>query len=141
MTVQKRTAPKSTDPKPNRWLTRRREFLAAAKGRRHHAALFTIQALRRSPLEGPARFGLTVTGKTGNAVERNRIKRRLRAAIQAVGRKNAADGIDFVLVGRRDILETPYATLLTELSHGLNRLSSNAGSSHPSSSHPAQKKH
>lgn len=87
MTVQQRTAPKSTDPKPNRWLTRRREFLAAAKGRRHHAALFTIQALRRSPLEGPARFGLTVTGKTGNAVERNRIKRRLRAAIQAVGRK------------------------------------------------------
>ena len=139
MTVEKRTAPKSTDPKPTRWLTRRPEFLAAAKGRRHHAALFTIQARRRTPLEGPARFGLTVTGKTGNAVERNRIKRRLRAAIGEVGRATASDGMDYVLIGRRDILVTPYTTLLAELSAGLNRLSSDAGRNASSSSLPTQK--
>ena len=113
-----------TDPKPAVWLTRRPEFLAAAKGRRHHAALFTIQARRRTPLEGPARFGLTVTAKTGNAVERNRIKRRLRAAIRETGRANAAAGYDFVLIGRRDLLDVPYPTLLTELAAGLTRLSS-----------------
>jgi ribonuclease P protein component len=82
---------------------------------------------------------LTVTGKTGNAVERNRIKRRLRAAIGEVGRATAADGMDYVLIGRRDILATPYTTLLAELSAGLNRLSSDAGRNTSSSSLPTQK--
>ncbi len=126
-----------TDPKPAVWLTRRPEFLAAAKGRRHHAALFTIQARRRTPSEGPARFGLTVTAKTGNAVERNRIKRRLRAAIRETGRATATAGFDFVIIGRRDLLQAPFPMLLSELVAGLKRLSSEP----TKSSSPSQQNH
>lgn len=104
------------------WLTERAEFLNAAKGRRHHAALFTIQAIRRQKAEGGPRFGLTVTTKTGNSVERSRIKRRLREAIRLHGRLVAASGTDYVVVGRRTVLAAPFETLASELVDGLSRL-------------------
>jgi len=108
--------------KSAKWLTRRPEFLAVAKGRRHHAALFTIQALARKEAVGPARFGLTVTAKTGNAVERNRIKRRLREVIRHRALLVATPATDYVLIGRRALLDVPFETIATELSDGFARL-------------------
>jgi len=104
------------------WLTRRPEFLAVAKGRRHHAALFTIQVLARNDGVENARFGLTVTAKTGNSVERNRIKRRLRDVIRNKVRLVAFPGNDYVLIGRRGLLDAPYETIIAELSDGILRL-------------------
>jgi ribonuclease P protein component len=104
------------------WLTRRPEFLAVARGRRHHAALFTIQVLPRNDSIANARFGLTVTAKTGNSVERNRIKRRLRAVIRNKVRLVAFPGNDYVLIGRRGLLDAPYETIISELSDGILRL-------------------
>jgi ribonuclease P protein component len=112
-------------PRPSKayiWLTERAEFLNAAKGRRHHAALFTIQAIRRQKPEGGPRFGLTVTTKTGNSVERSRIKRRLREAIRLHGRLVAAPGTDYVVVGRRTVLSAPFESLASELVDGISRL-------------------
>lgn len=60
-------------------LTKRREFVAAASGRRFHSERMTVQGRLRDD-EGPLRVGFTVTKKVGHAVERNRIKRRLRHA-------------------------------------------------------------
>ena len=108
--------------KSAKWLTRRPEFLAVAKGRRHHAALFTIQALVRKEPVGPSRFGLTVTAKTGNAVERNRIKRRLREVIRHRALLVATPATDYVLIGRRALLDVPFETIATELSDGFARL-------------------
>jgi len=118
-----------TDPKSEFWLTRRPEFLAAQKGRRHHAALFTIQKAEREPRLGVARFGLTVTSKTGNAVERNRIKRRLRAAIASGLRLAAEPGADYVVIGRRALLDAPFTTIVAELTRGIARLTAKP---HPS---------
>jgi ribonuclease P protein component len=73
-------------------LKKRAEFLACARGRKHHFACFTLQILQRSD-ENPARFGFTATKKLGNAVVRNRIKRRLRAAVREVTLKRRAQAL------------------------------------------------
>ncbi len=63
-------------------LTKRPDFVAAASGRRFHTERMTVQGRLRERDELGLRFGLTVTKKVGHATERNRIKRRLRAAVQ-----------------------------------------------------------
>ena len=64
-------------------LTKRPDFVAAASGRRFHTERMTVQARLREGSGLGLRFGLTVTKRVGHATERNRIKRRLRAAIPA----------------------------------------------------------
>ena len=72
-------------------------------------------------MAGPARFGFTVTLKVGNAVERNRIRRRLKEAVRLIGHDHALDGYDYVLVARRKALNLPFAVLTSELAKGLDR--------------------
>ena len=117
------------EKKSSVWLTRRPEFLAVAKGRRHHAALFTIQMASRQDATGLPRFGLTVTAKTGNSVVRNRIKRRLREAIRSKARLVAFPGTDYVLIGRRALLDAPFETIISELVDGILRLKPRSSSS------------
>ena len=73
-------------------LTKRPEFLAAAAGRRFHTERMTLQGRLRdtdAPDGAGLRFGFTVTKKVGHATERNRIKRRLRAAALDAGASHA----------------------------------------------------
>jgi len=104
-------------------LTKRPDFLAAASGRRFHTERITVQGrLRGAGAHSDAlglRFGLTVTKKVGNAPERNRIKRRLRAAIDIAAAKHAATDMDMVVIGRRDILTAEYETLVDDLRRAL----------------------
>src|SRR6476469_8647320 len=85
-------------------LTKRRDFVAAASGRRFHTERMTVQGRLRGNDAIGLRFGLTVTKKVGHATERNRIKRRLRAAMRSAATDYAALDVDVVVVGRRDIL-------------------------------------
>lgn len=104
-------------------LTKRSEFTAARKGKRMDTGAFTIQAVqRRSDPDAQARFGLTVTKKTGNAVERNRIKRRLRAMVRALPADAAGSGIDHVLFARREALRQPFAGMVMETDAALRAL-------------------
>lgn len=103
-------------------LTRRSDFTAARKGKRAETRAFTIQALRRGAGDGPARFGLTVTKKTGNAVERNRIKRRLRALVRALPADAVSPGCDHVLFARRDALKAPFSLMAAEAEQALRAL-------------------
>ena len=69
------------------------------------------------------RFGITVTKKTFKAaVDRNRIKRRLRAAAYQALSEGGQAGYDYVLIGRRETLSCPYATLASDLAWCLRRL-------------------
>jgi ribonuclease P protein component len=103
-------------------LTKRVEFLAASKGRRHYGGSLGLQAIQREAREGEARFGLTVSRKVGTAVERNRVKRRLRAALRAGGLAQGHAGHDYVIVGRRELLTTRFDTILSEIAEAIARV-------------------
>jgi ribonuclease P protein component len=99
-------------------LTKRSDFVAAASGRRFHTQRMTIQGRSRGDARG-LRFGLTVTRKVGHATERNRIRRRLRAAMAIAAEDHAALDLDVVVIGRRDILSAKYVTLIEDLRRAL----------------------
>jgi ribonuclease P protein component len=99
-------------------LTRRADFLAAARARRRSTAGFTLQARPRGPEEpsDALRVGFTASKKVGNAVARNRAKRRLRAAARAVLPAAGRPGWDYVLIGRPEITATlPFERLVADL--------------------------
>jgi ribonuclease P protein component len=105
-------------PAPDGRLRRRSEFLAAAKGLRCHAPAFSLQAVRRTGA-GEARFGFTVTKKTGKAIERMRMRRRLKEAIRTTEALPVRDGHDYVFVARRAALIIPFAELSTQIVRAL----------------------
>jgi ribonuclease P protein component len=102
-------------------LTKRPEFLAAAAGRRFHTERMTLQGRLREASDeiSGLRFGFTVTKKVGHATERNRIKRRLRAAANDAGAGHADKPLDVVVIGRREALSAAYDVLLDDIDRGL----------------------
>jgi ribonuclease P protein component len=94
-------------------LKRRAEFLrVAAKGRKAATHGMVVQALNRGD-QGPLRIGFTVTRKVGNAVVRNRSRRRLKEAARLELAGQQISGVDLVLIGReatrgRNFLELRY---------------------------------
>ncbi len=102
-------------------LTRRAEFLrAAAKGRKAAATGVVVQALPRED-GGPARLGFTVTKKVGNAVIRNRTRRRLKEAARFVLAEHPVSGVDLVLIGREATRGRGFAALQDDLRRALAR--------------------
>jgi len=100
-------------------LTRRAEFLrAAAKGRKAPMRGVVLQALPRDD-QGPARLGFTVTRKIGNAVIRNRTRRRLKEAARLVLAERTVSGVDLVLVGRAATRGRDFADLKDDLRRAL----------------------
>lgn len=105
-----------------RRLLRRQDFLFVRDGRRANAATLTLQARPRPEAGGGARVGFTVTKKTGGAVERNRIRRRLREAVRLIGALHVRDGHDYVVIGRPPALEAPFASILSDLAAACGRV-------------------
>jgi len=103
-------------------LKRRPEFLrVAGSGLKAAAPGLVLQALRREAGAG-IRVGYTASRRVGGAVERNRAKRRLRAAAADVIAAHAAGDCDYVLIARRTTLTRPYPALTRDLSGALKRL-------------------
>ena len=115
---------------PVQRLTRRSEFLKVASGRRKSVAPgLILQAMSQTggpQAEGPegasVRVGFTASRKVGNAVARNRARRRLRAVAAQVLPAHAAIGHDYVVIARLETLERPFDELLGDLTAGLKRL-------------------
>lgn len=102
-----------------RRLTKRSEFLRAARGKRVGRPAFSLQANERAlPQAG---IGFTVTKQVGNSPERNRIKRRLRALARTCATRFQPQH-DYVLLGRRDALHTPFDQLTEELAAALSKI-------------------
>jgi ribonuclease P protein component len=102
-------------------LRKRADFLDAATGPRATAAAFVLQARERGDT-GPSRVGFTVSKKVGNAVERNRVRRRLREIVRLSDAGRLRAGSDYVLVGRRAALGAPFGQLIEDFSHALERV-------------------
>jgi ribonuclease P protein component len=118
-------------------LLKRRDFLYVRDGRRANASTLSLQARHResrfadgvgtndlppAPQSDSARVGFTVTKKEGCAVERNRIRRRLREAVRLSGALHARAGHDYVMVGRRSALDASFATIVEEMVTAFGRV-------------------
>jgi ribonuclease P protein component len=102
-------------PKNCARLKKRAEFLAVRAGEKRRGPLFLMEVLARGD-DGPPRVGYTVTKKVGNAVVRNRVRRRLREAVRLHAAGDMTAGNDYVVVGRGEILTVPFDRLAAELS-------------------------
>ena len=126
---------RASEPSSMQRLLKRRDFLFVREGRRAHAATLSLQARRResvgaaeaalpAPEAVEPRVGFTVTKKEGCAVERNRIRRRLREAVRLSGALHARDGYDYVVLGRRSALDASFATIVDEMVTAFGRVHS-----------------
>jgi ribonuclease P protein component len=102
-------------------LRRRPDFRAAATGVRAPGKAFVLQALQR-PADGAVRVGFTVSKQVGNAVERNRVRRRLREIVKLTAEGRMRAGHDYVLIGRRAALALPFDEIRRELDAALGRI-------------------
>ncbi len=105
-------------------LRKRPDFLRAARARRQATAGMMVQARQRRPGEASGvRVGFTCSKKVGNAVARNRAKRRLREVARLVLPTHGHDGWDYVLIGRANATASrPFAELVGDLTYALKKL-------------------
>jgi ribonuclease P protein component len=109
-------------------LTQRSQFLGVARrGRRWAAPGLVLQmapqnATRKEPTIAAVRIGFTASKKVGNAVMRNRAKRRLRAIAADILATTGRCGHDYVLIGRQGTLTRPYDALCEDLKTALQRV-------------------
>ena len=111
----------------------RREFLAVAKGHKQVRRGLVLQARQRdvnpktdldavSDPDTAIRFGLTATKKIGNAVIRNRTRRRLRVLAHEILSAHGQPGYDYVLIGRAATKHRTWDGLRTDLRSALKKL-------------------
>ena len=106
-------------------LTRRADFVAANRGLRVARPGFVLLAHPNGGLG--KRYGVTVTKKIGNAVVRNRMKRRFRELLRAALPEAGLPDHDHVLIGREGGIERDFAALREELAAALARATAGKG--------------
>ena len=110
-------------------LKKRKDFLAARNGARSHARSFTLQTRRRlideahNTPNNAARIGFTVTKKTGNAVVRNRIRRRLREVVRLNATSCVQGDHDYVLIAREAALHSSFPALVKDFQKNMVNVS------------------
>jgi ribonuclease P protein component len=103
-------------------LPNRRDFLRVQAGRRCAMPGFVLQIAPADRPQPLVRVGFTVSRKVGNAVARNRVRRRLREIAGMVIPGEARADLDYVLVGRQAALARDFGALRQELLEALKRL-------------------
>lgn len=136
-------------------LKTRAEFQRVRGGGRAEKPAFLLEGKRRQPAKADApvdsppgnpmgatvevcddsgpRFGFTITKKLGGAVVRNRIRRRLKAALRELAGRHARSDMDYVVVARRPAYDQDFAGLTADLAAALDRVSFLEASHHQKS--------
>ncbi len=105
----------------------RKEYLAiAASGRRWVTPAFVMQTKEADDKDKPPHVGFTVTKKVGNAVIRNRVRRRLKEAAREIIPLKASRGREYVLIGRHACLDIAYERIKSDLKWALKKLDAKA---------------
>ena len=103
-------------------LTKRSEFLFVRDGRYAARGAIVVQCRENSDHDG-IRFGVTATKRIGNAVTRNRAKRRLREIARLILPGHGRNGFDYVLIGRRDeTAKRDFAAMCDDLKNALKKV-------------------
>jgi ribonuclease P protein component len=104
-------------------ITKRPDFLRANTGKKCVTSVAILRVIPSAQTKPRlCRVGFTVSSACGNAVTRNRIKRRLRAAVAKLWPNQAREGFDYVLIGRAGSEKSEYQTIVNELSKALQKL-------------------
>jgi ribonuclease P protein component len=121
-------------------LRRRADFLAAATAAKAAATGFVLQSRDRHD-GGPVRIGFTVSKKVGGAVERNRVRRRLREVVRQSRSARLRTGHDYVLIGRRAALQLPFERMIQEFDRALVRVHAEPSGARKGGGSPATTPH
>ena len=100
----------------------RPDFLRIRGGQKWSGAGFLLETKPCLTPGGPPRFGFTVTKKLGNAVVRNRIRRRLKEAAKLAADAHAKAGFDYVVVARKAAFDMPFERMLADMVAALRRV-------------------
>jgi ribonuclease P protein component len=119
-------------------LLKRADFLSAAKAPSAAMPGVIIQA-RIKPDDEKTRVGFTCTKKLGNAVMRNRIRRRLKEAARLTMPQIVLPAYDYVLIGRTGTETRPFEDLTKDIISALNRLHAGGGKTFPPRTEPRRK--
>ena len=107
-------------------LKRRTDFKAAAQAAKAPAGAFVLQARQRraeaDSIGGAIRVGFTVSRQVGNAVKRNRVRRRLREMVRLSPSAALRPGHDYVVIGRRGALDAAFADMVRQFDAALRRV-------------------
>ena len=95
-------------------ITKRSDYLKASKGQYIKTCALFLQKVKRDDKKSP-RYGVTASKKIGNAVERNKAKRRIRHAIKELLPKYGKNGYDYVVVATIKTNKVSWKTVLNDL--------------------------
>ncbi|MGL1922488.1 MAG: ribonuclease P protein component [Hyphomicrobiales bacterium] len=104
-------------------LKKRSDFLKTAKGLKYVSRGFVLQSRPQDQANTDGiRIGFTASKKVGNAVCRNRAKRRLRELARNIALKKAKTGFDYVFIARKNILDMEYARLEQDIAIAIKKI-------------------
>lgn len=113
MTATQKEQKKDSQLKKIEKITKRSDYIRAANSIFKKSSSLVVQFYNREDTSGP-RYGITASKKIGNAINRNKAKRRIRHLIKNLLPKYGKNGYDYVFVAKDKVIESPWDSLLQE---------------------------